>query len=185
VHLLVRPPLVLHYITPDIPSGIQAGGIFVNKNAEKFFNAEFRRAGCDISDIQIAVEEFEKEKKRFCNEREGLKLRVGNSRMNVPSINLKRGYLELKGSANDLHRVVTVCLSFFHSDQVARFFTGVVQDIATSVIGQMQDYYAQVSVFFQAMALYLNSIGKSVILVGGFGDSQYLRRDSEMPRSKC
>jgi hypothetical protein len=96
------PPLVLQYLTPNVPPGIQAGGIFVNKNAEKFFNAEFLRAGCDISDARIATEEFEKEKKRFINEREGLKLRVGNSKMNIHSIKLKRGYLALTGWAVEL-----------------------------------------------------------------------------------
>jgi hypothetical protein len=53
----------------------------------------------------------------------------------------------------------------------------VVQDITTSVIGQMQGHHAQVSVFLQAMALDLNFMGQSVMLVGGFGDSQYLRRE--------
>jgi hypothetical protein len=94
------PPFLL-YLVSEVPPGIQAGGIFVNKNAEIFFTAKFLRARCDVSDARIATEEFEKEKKRFSNEHVGLKLRVGNSRMNIPSINLKRGYLELTGWAVD------------------------------------------------------------------------------------
>jgi hypothetical protein len=123
VHLLVRP-LVLHCIMPDVPPGIQAGGIFVNKNAEKFFHTEFLRAGCDISDVRIATEEFEKEKKWFGSEREGLKLRVGNSEMNIPSINLKRGYLKLKGSANCLLCVVADCLCSFAVTKLPDFSQG-------------------------------------------------------------
>jgi hypothetical protein len=73
--------------------------------------------------------------------------------------------------------VVVVSDCFELSDQVATFFTRVVEDITTSVIGQMQGHHVQVSVFLQTIALDLNFIGKSVMLVGGFGDSQYLRRE--------
>jgi hypothetical protein len=73
---------------------------------------------------------------------------------------------------------VSDCLfSFQLSDQVATFFTGAVQDITTSVIGQMQGHHVQVSLFLPLMTSELNPIHKSVILVGGFGDSQYLRRE--------
>jgi hypothetical protein len=88
----------------------------VNKNAERFFTAEFLRARCDISDARIATEEFEKEKKRFSNEHEGLKLRVGNSRINIPLIKLKRGYLELAGWVVDLSFFVLIV--YVHSNSV-------------------------------------------------------------------
>jgi hypothetical protein len=41
----------------------------------------------------------------------------------------------------------------------------------------MQGHHVQVSVFLQAVALDLNFIGQNFILVGGFGNSQYLRRE--------
>jgi hypothetical protein len=68
-------------------------------------------------------------------------------------------------------------LSFELSGRVTGFFTGVVQDIITSITGQMQGHPVQVSMFQQAMTSKMNDIGKTVILVGGFGDSKYLRRE--------
>jgi hypothetical protein len=73
---------------------------------------------------------------------------------------------------------VSDCLcSFELSGRVVGFFTEVVQDIITSVSEQMQGHHVQVSLFLQFITSELDSIGKNIVLVGGFGDSQYLRRE--------
>jgi hypothetical protein len=75
---------------------------------------------------------------------------------------------------------------FFRSDQVARFFTGVVQDITTSIVGQMQGDHAQVSLFFPSYGLVFELYWQECYIgwrVWRFTISP--SRDSEMPRSKC
>jgi hypothetical protein len=77
--------------------GVQAGGILVNGEAEKFFTTEL---GYAASDAQFATEEFEKEKKKFADRRQDkVKIRVGMNSLNNPSINVRQGVLTLEGWA--------------------------------------------------------------------------------------
>ena len=91
--------------------GIQAGGIFVNEAARQFLAAEFRRG--EVSEMEILPlseleEEFEDGKKDFADPcKDIMKLRVGTARLNVGSINVKRGTLTLDGY--DPHILFFIC----------------------------------------------------------------------------
>jgi hypothetical protein len=80
---------------------VQAGGIFVNQEAEKFVSAELSRAkvsDSDITPISEVREQFEMAKMNFADPRKDeIKLRVGMGRMNLTNINVKRGLLTLSG----------------------------------------------------------------------------------------
>jgi hypothetical protein len=94
----VRKPCFAVFPSLKYSLGIQAGGIFVNKEAEEFIYNKFRRARYTEYESQAVTEEFEKGKKKFADpSRDIIKLRVGSQKTTIDSINVKRGALTLEG----------------------------------------------------------------------------------------
>ena len=84
--------------------GVQAGGLFVDKEAEKFFLAEIDRLkiGLEPQDAHLAAGVFEKTKRNFTDPRtDVVKIRVDSTvkrlTIDTPSLSLKRGMLTLHG----------------------------------------------------------------------------------------
>jgi hypothetical protein len=86
--------------------GVQAGGIFVNDAARRFISAQMNRAGIGESEAlpEKEIEEgFGRAKKAFADPRtDVIKIRVGMGRMNLDSINVRRGILTLDGCGADV-----------------------------------------------------------------------------------
>jgi hypothetical protein len=84
-------------------SGVQAGGIFVNEEARKLVVTKFRLAKvteANVLPMQELEEGFENGKKEFADPRtDNIKLRVGMTKLNIDSINVRRGVLTLEGYA--------------------------------------------------------------------------------------
>jgi len=82
---------------------IQAGAIFVNRSVEDFLKQAFVNVGLDeetISEYTIeALESFEADAKRsFRNRFEDKVINVGGRKFTNPELNMRRGFMTLKGS---------------------------------------------------------------------------------------
>ena len=91
----------IYFVYSWLPLGVQAGGIFVNAEAEKFITTKLRSVSISESDmtpIAELVEEFESAKRDFSDPRKDeIKFRIGGGRVNFEVINVKRGMLTITG----------------------------------------------------------------------------------------
>ncbi|KAG9125789.1 hypothetical protein FRC07_006216 [Ceratobasidium sp. 392] len=126
---------------------VQAGAIFVDAAAEKYFRGVLTNASLGWQDVQDCttrgVKNFEQVLKRsFCDATEDKTVEIASTRFNNPSIRTRRGRMTVSGAV------------------VKSFFMNCVQEITASVDQQ------------------IDGIGVSyMLLVGGFGDSPFLRRE--------
>jgi len=124
---------------------IQAGGIFIDQEAESYLRRFLTPSGLRQEDIEVyverGVEEFEKTVKRDFSGDEDTRLIIAIAdRYNNTHLGVKRGRVQLS------------------SDVVRSFFTGRVDEIVSSVENQVSGLPV-----------------KHILLVGGFGQSLYLR----------
>jgi len=131
-------------------SGVQAGALFVNQAAKAHFEDTFAKS--DLSDedkgecVFEAIKSFELDAKRsFEESTENKTVTVGDSRLKIEGLGVRRGRLEMKGSL------------------IQQFFDPCVDQILSSINEQIHGFHVD----------YL-------LLVGGFGESPYLRRRIRM-----
>jgi hypothetical protein len=183
--------ITLFYIslTRELP-GIQAGGIFVNEAARKFLAVEFHRgevAEADVLPLPELEEEFEHGKKAFADpHKDNIKLRVGPARLNVGSINVKRGTLTLDG-----YGIRDIFSCGFKALIVLFLCQGASLPILLSsyIRYHRKCQWANARPFRKSkpalgdFSTRLMFVQKYIMLVGGFGDSHYLH--GEIRKNFC
>ncbi|KAJ1303450.1 hypothetical protein OPQ81_011639 [Rhizoctonia solani] len=126
---------------------VQAGAIFVDFEAEKFFRRTFTNAGLNPDDVEeytkAGVKDFEGHAKRaFKDEMAEQSVAVAHSRFNNTAIRARRGRMAISGST------------------LKEFFDVCVKEIVGSVDRQLTNLNVPY-----------------ILLVGGFGDSPYIRSE--------
>ncbi|KAF8707544.1 ATP binding, partial [Rhizoctonia solani] len=136
---------------------IQAGGVFVDIECEKYLTKLLSVAHLDEEDIREylgnGLRDFEAGAKQEFGSADGAHyINFNDSRFSKETIGIKRGRMSLKGSI------------------IETFFEGVVSSTITSLKQQMQGLSP-----------------KHLLLVGGFGESKYLRRrlNQEFSKDGC
>ncbi|KAG8792445.1 hypothetical protein FRC12_006092 [Ceratobasidium sp. 428] len=145
-----RPELKLEEARPS--GCVQAGAIFVDAAAEEYIRNVLQDSALGQEDIQDytarGAQDFESTAKRtFCNELEENMVEIAGPRFNNSSIKVRRGRMTISGKI------------------IKSFFDSCLDEITSSVDQQMQGVAVS------------NPPFKYMLLVGGFGDSLYLRRE--------
>ena len=98
----VRPQLKLRELKPS--ACVQAGGIFVNKAAEEYFQRAFSNPAASLPDDEIkdcvkkATDDFESNaKKAFSDVTSKGSIDIGQSRYTNVAVGVKRGRMMLNG----------------------------------------------------------------------------------------
>jgi hypothetical protein len=126
---------------------VQAGAIFVNQTAEEFFRSQFTAGGFDEDDLKVYIQDA-----LNSFETEGKRGFEGSDQVDV---SIKVGGHKLTEKSMGIRRgVMTI-----PSSEVEKFFEPWVEQIIESVKKQMEGFRVD-----------------HILLVGGFGDSPYLRR---------
>ncbi|CAE6454000.1 unnamed protein product [Rhizoctonia solani] len=125
---------------------VQAGGIFINAVADEYVQRILTGADLPTDDVadysKRGIQDFEKNLKRqFAGSAETKTVEVAGTRVNYPTIGIRRGHMSLPGP------------------RIQKFFDICVDQIKKSVDQQIQGLDVS-----------------HILLVGGFGDSPYLRR---------
>lgn len=101
---MFRSQPIFKGIVPDTsdPAGIQAGAIFVNQSARKYFSRIFSSTKLDEEDVtaytEEAIESFEEDaKKSFFDSAKDYHISVGGRTYTDESLRVRRGLMTITG----------------------------------------------------------------------------------------